>query len=692
MRTSPEGASLVVRLGVPARYVRHGPAHRGTSIQIELDPVTTGPGDTLAGLERESLQPRGGVESPIQEVIYEGDESERPLVEVRFSRLVEFDVEGGRDLRSIVIRIRDPKTQGSESVGHPTPSPRPSASPSSSRGQPPQKPVPRQLTAADPAKIAALMRRGRDAMTAADYPRAVAAFTKVLTFPEHARSAEARELLGLARERKGQLAHAKAVYQDYLERYPDGEGAVRVRQRLDAMLTARKQSKQKLRAANARRRVRSDIFGSLSTSYRRDVRSTGPLGYAVTHSSLYNGVFTALRAYTDKYGIRAELNGSYLFDFLVNDRGDDERRISSLFIEIDQLAGPLSGTFGRQSGNSRGVIGRMDGALVTYALGEHWSASGVAGFPVEFRASHDVDTGRRVHGLSLDAKGLFAALDAQIYAVHQTNEGLTDRMAIGGELRYFAPGRYLAALIDYDIYFRSLNTALLTGNWRLGETTTMNLFVDYRNSPVMTLQNALIGETVDSVDDLRDALSEGDIKALAKARTGRSKLLTLGATHQMSDRWQLSGDVTVSELEFADPVTGLEDLESGREFAGSGLEFSYFTQLVGSGLLREGDVGALSVRYTDGRATDRYALLLSARIPLLARLRLRLNPRFEISYRTFQDRDNLLTVRPSLGVDYKLGRVSFDLEGACEWVNGERFAGAGDELGYSLIVGARYDL
>ena len=51
-------------------------------------------------------------------------------------------------------------------------------------------------------------------------------------------SKEAQEYLGLARERNGQLAHAKAEYRIYLAKYPEGEDAQRVRQRLDALVTA----------------------------------------------------------------------------------------------------------------------------------------------------------------------------------------------------------------------------------------------------------------------------------------------------------------------------------------------------------------------------------------------------------------------------------------------------------------------
>src|SRR6185503_16952990 len=75
---------------------------------------------------------------------------------------------------------------------------------------------------------AAIMRR--------DYETAIRLLTRMTEAPENGLSADARELLGVARERNNQLAHAKAEYEEYLRRYPTGEGANRVRQRLTALL------------------------------------------------------------------------------------------------------------------------------------------------------------------------------------------------------------------------------------------------------------------------------------------------------------------------------------------------------------------------------------------------------------------------------------------------------------------------
>ena len=52
--------------------------------------------------------------------------------------------------------------------------------------------------------------------------------TRLLRQPEYPGRAEAQELIGLVRERAGQLAHAKVEYQEYLRRYPNGAAAARV--------------------------------------------------------------------------------------------------------------------------------------------------------------------------------------------------------------------------------------------------------------------------------------------------------------------------------------------------------------------------------------------------------------------------------------------------------------------------------
>src|SRR5258708_36809311 len=86
--------------------------------------------------------------------------------------------------------------------------------------------------------VAASMDEGRAALKHNSFREAIQLFRKVIGYPENQYSAEAQELLGLSLQKNGQLKEAQAVYEDYLRRYPGGEGSERIKQRLAGILTA----------------------------------------------------------------------------------------------------------------------------------------------------------------------------------------------------------------------------------------------------------------------------------------------------------------------------------------------------------------------------------------------------------------------------------------------------------------------
>jgi tetratricopeptide (TPR) repeat protein len=329
----------------------------------------------------------------------------------------------------------------------------------------------------------------REAMTAGDLDRAVGLLTKVLSLPENRHSPAAKELLGHARERKGQLAHARAEYEDYLAHYPDGEDAARVRQRLDALLTARAEPPEPLREARAPDGSRIDTIGSVSLSYRRDVRSTDLGGRIVSDNSAFADLFLRSQARAGPWDVSSELSGSYLAG--LSDGLDDEFRTSTAFLEATGVERPVSASLGRQPGNTAGVIGRFDGGRVSLRLNPTWTLSTVAGFPTDPFVSNGIDTDRTFSGLSLDATGLLEGFDAQLFAIQQWADGTTDRLAVGGEFRYVRDALFLAGLVDADLHFGSLNTLFLVGNWQSSAATTWNLLADFRNLPTLTTAGGL---------------------------------------------------------------------------------------------------------------------------------------------------------------------------------------------------------
>ena len=147
-------------------------------------------------------------------------------------------------------------------------------------------------------------------MTAGDVDRAILIFTKARSLPEASESRTAQELLALARERKGQLAHAKAEYAAYLERYPEGEGADRVRQRLAALVTARAEP------IEPKREALPEVppfdfrsFGSVYAGYRREKSFPEDEASRVIDSSIFTDVHLETRMRTDRYTIRTQHDG-----------------------------------------------------------------------------------------------------------------------------------------------------------------------------------------------------------------------------------------------------------------------------------------------------------------------------------------------------------------------------------------------
>ena len=116
-----------------------------------------------------------------------------------------------------------------------------------------------------------LLMFGRKALKLTKNKKAIQIFTKMLGMPESAERQEALELLGVARERNGQKAHAKAMYREYLKQYPKSKSAARVKQRLSDLLHGQLKPKPRLKAVKkySSRKSASRVYGSFAQYYYR---------------------------------------------------------------------------------------------------------------------------------------------------------------------------------------------------------------------------------------------------------------------------------------------------------------------------------------------------------------------------------------------------------------------------------------
>ena len=510
-----------------------------------------------------------------------------------------------------------------------------------------------------------LMADAKHAMTAGEISRAIQIYTKVLQQPPNASQQAAQEFLALARERNGQIAHAKAEYERYLELYPEGPGTDRVRQRLAALLATSASAPGSPRSAGAaasREPSPWKIRSFLAQHYRRDVNQLNDLDEVTSQSSLYTDVSIDARRRGKRFDFSTRMTGGHRYDLLDAESrsSGNDFRLSYLYADVLDTRTRLRGRLGRQTRNTGGVLGRFDGLNVTYSLNERVRFDAVAGEPVFSTANSD-EQSRQFYGVSSNFTPFSENLEFGLFYLQQEIDSLTDRQAIGTEVRYFGESKSVWGSIDYDTAFSELSSAFLHGSWRLPGRLTLSGSVDRRRSPFLSLGNALLGQSSQDFGLLADTLSEAQIRQQALDRSAMTSTATIGLSRPLSPRLQLSVNMNRSVID-ALPASG--DAPATEE-----AEYGYYSaDLVASSLFREGDVGIFSARYATSDSADVYTLNLDTRFPIGRSWRI--NPRLRVDYREISsDQSTQWVYTPGLRLQYRLGR-----RGRIELDAGKRFS------------------
>jgi hypothetical protein len=527
-----------------------------------------------------------------------------------------------------------------------------------------------QTYAPDPAlaaigldEIDELMADARRAMVAGEVSRAVQLYTKVLRAPNHDRHAEAQELLGLAREKNGQTAHAKAEYQRYLALYPNADGAARVQQRLAALLATGRQADSAAgittaaSVGNGTRAAPSEWrFNTFfSQYYRRDANQLNDEDQIVSQSALYSDVNFDARRRGSRFDFSSRLSAGYRNDFLDEGFGaGNQLRISYAYADLADATTGLRGRIGRQSKNTDGILGRFDGLDLGYRLAERVALNVTLGQPVN-SATDGFDSERSFLGASINYGPLFEDLELSAFVIQQQIGGIEDRQAVGTEFRYFSDTQSLWGLIDYDTSYNDISSAYLQGSWRIGSRLTVSASVDQRHSPYLSTGSALIGQPVESFAQLLDFWSEAEIRQLSLDRAPLASSYTTALSYSVSPRLQVSFDANHSMID-ASP-------ESGGVAATPESTYDYFsTTLVASSLFTEGDVTMFGLRYSDSDSTQVLSLNVDSRFPIGQHWRI--NPRLRVDQRRIlSDDSNELLYTPGIRVQYRRSRrLRFELE------------------------------
>ena len=719
--TRNECALLKISFNFRVRYDSHFPLDHGNELRIRVSAIDPAVAAANILTQRESLRPPSNKIVAIKAIELDLNFAPGPALVIQFNRTVHYEVGQGADFQSVIVAISGAKKskfcrpilpqtrEDSWSAKVRRESSGSDWAPSTEPALPP-RPKARgvgTLTDEDRRAADAAMDEARAALKKNKPNEAIRLLSKVLKLPENEHSAEAQELIGLARQRSGDLAEARAEYEDYLTRYPQGEGADRVRQRLAGVSTAKGEppaSPPNDPAAEKRHdRFRSaqdgttawTLSGSASQFYIRDDSfrvlhdpslppdfNTNADDHAVHQNELLSSI--------DLIGTWSNANSKWKFRFSGSEEqlfatGDEVYPIAALYLEALVRDWDTMVRVGRQTRNTDGVLGRFDGALLSWQAQPWLALNLVGGSPVARRKDEPFLDEKYFYGASVDIGPFFDGLYVSLFGIEQRDRNWIDRQGIGFELRYLTPSLASFATVDYDVHFEELNAAIASGTWTFSDKSTLHAGLEYRKSPYLSAWTAIQGQPLVTLYDLLKLHTIEEADQLAVDRTPTYRAASLGYSRFLTEHLQASADVTISD------TTGTVTSGGVAALPATGVETYYSAQLIANGLIEPSDMYIAGLRLAAGELSNLYVLDFNSLYPI--REDLRVGPRLRLGYRKGNEEDlTEYTVLPSVLVDYYWTRdFSLELEVGVNWTDTMQAGVHEDNTELFLTAGFRYD-
>jgi hypothetical protein len=669
-------ADIHIDFYTQVRYLRHTPTKQSSTIQVFLE----FPQLTVVPTQRETLVSPPSDLVPAFKVTFPDQKSNR--LGIRFDKPVKFRVTPDNSGRGIVIHV--PLSKVVVPVAPEVIAPEPVVM---SEAAPIELPgIPAGMSTDEYAKK--LLAEGRVASGLGDYSKAIQVLNAVLNLPQHAYTQEAQELIGMAREKNGELAKAKAEYDLYLKLYPEGDGAKRVRQHLVGVETASK-AKGTAKAKKPIRDIHETTVTGSWDQYYYDAHShnynPSPQKNSTTHdqSSLMSSINLMARSRQNQYDSRIVFRNRQTMDFIPAHDNLNSDRTDAAYVEVANSEVDYLVRAGRQSGNTGGVLGRFDGGLFRYGISPKLKVNLVAGDLVEYKVNYK----RSFYGVNVDVGPIAENWSGNAFFITQEvgpgGNSITDRRAVGGDLRYSKGGLSIYSNVDYDTLFDRLNTVMVQGNWQQDEATNYNVLFDQRKSPILTMVNSLSSDKLiltPKPTSINQALSAGltlsQLQQFAIDTTLDTDLYLIGMTRQVTPRWQLGGDVQMSrtsgtpgasaaaialfrkntiEITGVEP-TALELQLFSNSAGGNGNIWTYHAQAVGIDTIFKDDTSIISGSFTIGETSKISSLILSNM--MVPADKWRLDSSFKLmkldSWSTTTPTVNQYVVSPTVKASYRL--------------------------------------
>lgn len=577
--------------------------------------------------------------------------------------------------------------------------------------------------------IETLFRQSITAIDQQRYLQATQLLTRLIELPEHVHSQRAQEMLGNVREANGQLAHAVAEYEIYLSKYPTGPGASRVSARLDAILTGAAPEKQEpaireiVESDQAPARVRPPRSTGQPARVRTSFgRATGsrvvsgvdaPRGKSDSQIIAEGGTVTRTRGsvgafYTYNEGattltqlnpdpaipdvtereedvfnnaltlslrisrtiedsqrkVTLSFGGNQTVDF--EDDDDNQFRLYEAMVRYEDKPSGQVLTFGRQRIKPSGIAYRLDGLSYSFPLESGVTFGAFVGSTVDSTRDGLFENDAILYGVSVTwPEGLVGPGELSAYLVEQQEDGFTDRRALGLEYRMNFDNGTLFANGEYDLQFGEVNRALVTGTRVLPNSGRLTARLAYFRSPRLQLQNALVGQSATSLDELSLGLTQDEIEDLALART--AEVTTLGVTYYgpINEKWNISAYGSLYDTSGKPATTGLAGADDVAAVSAEGVRAYGGFNFIGSDIFRDRDQLNLGMQFSHSDSSDLIVASASMRMPFGEDWTVR--PRIRVGYRDQMDGDEKFVI-PSVFARYRMNRqTSLQFEVGGRW-------------------------
>jgi tetratricopeptide (TPR) repeat protein len=707
VQTTWECALLTVHFHTQLRYAGHFPQQLGEDLRITLNRMDPRFIEELPRVRREGVAIDNPDFAELRSVTLDLSQPGGLELRILFYHPVAYQVAQFGDFTSIAVIIQKPGSTKTCSLGDFA---NPSADQKTAAGGTALG-VERggfKVTPGAMQMIEASMDEARAALKKNKYSEAITLLEKVLRYAENKHSEEAQELLAEALQKAGQTDAARAEYEAYLRRYPEGEGRDRVKRQLAIILAATGQAPEVPENAAPRfnngraehtGETQWSLSGSVSSFYiQNDSTSTAK---DISTAPDPNADPDAHRVHQNTFLTNFDLSGSINSDeatMKFRFAGTDERSfqytntenngrygISTALIGTTLKESGISALIGRQTRNSGGVYGRLDGAVVSFPVSDSIRLNAVAGSPNWSRFDAPFKYDRYLYGTSVDFSHVLPGLDTSLFVIEQRDRSVIDRRGVGAEFRYFDNNKSAFGTIDYDIHFNRLNAAIFSGSWTFADKSVLAGGVNYQRVPYLSTWNAIQGQPYLTLYDMLKLSTQEQVQQFAIDRTPDFESAMVSYSRPLSENFQFGADATVTSLSGTPPSGGVDGTFP------SGTEYYLSAQLSGTNIFKPGDMFVGALRYASLADSNVYFLDVNTRYPITNSLLV--SPRIRLGYRYGTTTDlREVTVLPTLLVNYQMTKdLGLEAEVGYDWTSSTLAHVKSVTNNFFVTLGVRYD-